>query len=227
MTGFELLEKLPNSSFDLIFVTAYGQYAIRAFAFSAISYLLKPVDGQELADVVERWLGHKQTTMLPHQMQMLKKYLTEPMMPKTKVAVPTSDGLEFIEINDIVRCESESNYTWLHMQDGAVAGLPHTQRSGAGNEAQWFYPHPSFTSDQPPTYPQIYPPRWRGDRDGHVASSLYPERARTALSNFLRILTTFKQQVQKSSYLPLVGKTSLGSGWTLPNFYTKTAFWQG
>lgn len=119
MTGFELLEKIPNPSFDVIFVTAYDQYAIRAFAFSAISYLLKPVDGQDLVEAVERWLGRKQPAMLPQQMQMLKKYLTEPVMPKTKVAVPTSDGLEFIEINDIVRCESESNYTWLHMRDSA------------------------------------------------------------------------------------------------------------
>lgn len=119
MTGFELLEKVSSPEFDVIFVTAYDQYAIKAFTYSAINYLLKPVDDEELGDTLQKWLVRREKVVLPQQMQLLKNYLANPAKPRTRVAVPTSDGLEFLEISDIIRCESESNYTWLHLNEGA------------------------------------------------------------------------------------------------------------
>ena len=117
MNGFELLGSLEKLSFDVVFVTAYDQYAIKAFTYSAISYLLKPVDDSDLRETVDRWLNKKNKTLELSQLHLMKELLSGSSKLKTKVALPTFDGLEFLEIKKIVRCESESNYTWLHCED--------------------------------------------------------------------------------------------------------------
>jgi two-component system LytT family response regulator len=114
MNGFEILEAIVEPAFDLIFVTAYDQYAIKAFGYSAISYLLKPIDPSELSHTVSKWIAKKDKIIEPSQLRMLQHLIAHPDRPKSRIAVPTSDGLEFLEIDQIIRCESESNYTWLH-----------------------------------------------------------------------------------------------------------------
>ena len=117
MNGFELLSSLEQLSFDVVFVTAYDQYAIKAFAYSAISYLLKPVDEEDLRDTISRWQEKKNKTLALSQLSIMHELLTNTSKLKTKVALPTSEGLEFLEIRSIVRCESESNYTRLYCED--------------------------------------------------------------------------------------------------------------
>lgn len=114
INGFELLEGLPYPSFDVIFVTAYDRYAIKAFRYSAASYLLKPVDPMELSQTIDSWILKKNKIFDLAQLQLLQNLLLSEKRLKNKIGVPTSDGLEFLTIDEIVRCESESNYTWFH-----------------------------------------------------------------------------------------------------------------
>lgn len=114
MNGFELLNSLKNINFDVIIVTAYDQYAIKAFTFNAISYLLKPVDEEDLNETIERWKEKNNKTLSHQQIGSLQEFFKNPAKLKTRIALPTSDGLEFLEINTIIRCESESNYTRLY-----------------------------------------------------------------------------------------------------------------
>jgi two-component system LytT family response regulator len=117
MNGFQLLSALDKFHFDVVFVTAYDQYAIKAFTFSAISYLLKPVDEDDLKDMLKRWHEKKNKTLEQNQVRLAIELLANKGKTKTKVALPSSDGLEFLEINSIIRCESESNYTRLYCSD--------------------------------------------------------------------------------------------------------------
>ena len=116
MNGFELLQQFPKLSFALIFTTSYNQYAIKAFRFSALDYLLKPIDKDELvaavARVRERW-----QSPLPEQLQMLLKQVHGKAHHFTKIAIPTSEGFELVPADQVVRCEAHDNYTHLFLKD--------------------------------------------------------------------------------------------------------------
>ena len=115
MTGFELLDQLSKDSFDVIFTTAYSQYAAQAFKAKAMNYLLKPIDEIELETAVLDWKeqreGRKGATS--EKMSELIEYLKREGILKNKIAVPVSEGFEFIETNDILYCQSQNNYTLL------------------------------------------------------------------------------------------------------------------
>ncbi len=117
MNGFDLLNQLIDFSFDVVFTTAYNQYAIKAFQYSALSYLLKPVDNVDLKEVIDRWQQKNQKMLLANQFHFLVDLLKNNSRLQTKVALPTTDGLEFIEIHKIIRCQAESNYTHIYLQD--------------------------------------------------------------------------------------------------------------
>ena len=114
MTGFELLEKLGRFSFSVIFTTAYDQYALQAFKVSAVDYLLKPIDMDELEAAVEKVRERRKQPqadfgVLEQLFKQVKKAHTE------RLALPTSDGLVFIAIEDIIRLQSDSNYTTFYL----------------------------------------------------------------------------------------------------------------
>lgn len=116
-TGFDLLTRLSSINFEVIFTTAYSEYAIKAFKFSAIDYLLKPIDIGELKaslDKVEKKLMGSISERLHELIQNLKP----PSKHGYKLALPTSDGLIFVKINDIIYCEASSNYTQIYSNDG-------------------------------------------------------------------------------------------------------------
>ncbi|MEO5943775.1 MAG: LytTR family DNA-binding domain-containing protein [Ferruginibacter sp.] len=116
MNGFELLEKLGNINFGLIFTTSYDQYAIKAIRFSALDYLLKPVDREELQKAVQKAAQRNQHP-LPQQLEMLLKKINNPTTPINKIAIPTMEGYQLIAAESIISCESESNYTHLFLKD--------------------------------------------------------------------------------------------------------------
>lgn len=117
MNGFELLSRLMPLQMDVIFVTAYDQYAIKAFSYSAISYLLKPVEDAELKTVLHRWIEKQQKNISSKQLALMNEYLANAHKTKTRIALPTGEGLEFLEIASIIRCESDNNYTRIFCND--------------------------------------------------------------------------------------------------------------
>lgn len=118
MNGFQLLENFPNRSFDVIFTTAYSEYALQAFKARAISYLLKPIDEEELKETVSSWkVEREQQTAKIQDIDSLLQHLKREGFMKSKVAVPVTDGYEFIEVNRITYCQSQSNYTYIHLVD--------------------------------------------------------------------------------------------------------------
>jgi two-component system LytT family response regulator len=116
LNGFELLEKLGNINFELIFTTSYDQYAIKAIRFSALDYLLKPVDREELQKGVQKAAQRNQHPF-PQQLDMLLQKLKHPAVPVNKIAIPTMEGFQLLAAASIISCESESNYTCLYLKD--------------------------------------------------------------------------------------------------------------
>lgn len=116
--GFELLNRLTNKSFDVVFTTAYDQFAVKAFKYSAFDYLLKPIDSTELKECVAK-LGDKQRQGdLGDQLSFLRSVLVREQQVPQKIALPTTSGLEYVDISDIIRCESDSNYTRIFQEKG-------------------------------------------------------------------------------------------------------------
>jgi two-component system LytT family response regulator len=116
MNGFEMLEKLGNINFELIFTTSYDQYAIKAIRFSALDYLLKPIDREELQKAVQKAAQRNQPP-LPQQLDMLLQKLKHPAIPVNKIAIPTMEGFQLLAVESIISCESDGNYTFLFLKD--------------------------------------------------------------------------------------------------------------
>ena len=117
MNGFEMLEQLPSINFHLIFTTSYDQYALKATRFSAIDYLLKPIDREELKSAVEKVKDRFQIPV-PQQLEILLQKFKQPSNPVNKIALPTMEGLQMIPIETIVSCESDDNYTNIKLKNG-------------------------------------------------------------------------------------------------------------
>src|SRR6188508_1754659 len=105
MNGFELLEKLPVIDFELVFTTSYDQYAIKAFRFSALDYLLKPVDREELQKSVKK-VGSRMQNPLPQQLEILLQKINHPNNSIQRIALPTMEGLQLVPISSIISCTS-------------------------------------------------------------------------------------------------------------------------
>ena len=116
MNGFELLEQFKEIPFSVIFTTSYDQYAIKAIRFSALDYLLKPIDPKELIVAVHKVETQKHTPTT-EQFQMLMDQIQHKETGFTKIAVPTSEGFELIPANEVVSCEADDNYTHLYLKN--------------------------------------------------------------------------------------------------------------
>ncbi len=118
MNGFQLLEHFPSYPFQVIFVTAYDHYAIKALRYSALDYLLKPVDVSELQQAVNRFLV--QQTQLNSQTPLYNNLIyniQQKELESYKLAIPGNDGVNFYNTDDIIRCEAESNYTRFYFNN--------------------------------------------------------------------------------------------------------------
>ena len=115
MNGFEMLEQLSAINFHLIFTTSYNQYALKAIRFSAIDYLLKPIDREELKTAVQK-VKERIQAPIPQQLEILMQRLRQPSHPVNKVALPTIEGLQMIPIDFIISGESNDNYTTLQLK---------------------------------------------------------------------------------------------------------------
>ncbi|MEO7310875.1 MAG: LytTR family DNA-binding domain-containing protein [Chitinophagaceae bacterium] len=116
LNGFDLLQRLPVIDFDIIFATAYDAYAIQAIRFSALDYLLKPIDADELKQAVARFLQKKeQRESTNASYQNLLANLQAATAKDFKLAISNSDGTQFYDPQQIIRLEGESNYTRFHV----------------------------------------------------------------------------------------------------------------
>ena len=116
-TGFDLLEKIKPIDFEVVFTTAHSEYAIKAFKFSAIDYLLKPIDIEELKKALYK-VEKKMNGSISDRLEQLIHNLKPSTNQNFKLALPTTDGLIFVKIDDIVYCEASSNYTQIFTTDG-------------------------------------------------------------------------------------------------------------
>lgn len=126
MNGFTFLQKLQTINFEVIFTTAYSQYAIQALRISALDFLLKPIDVNDLREAVKR-LGariegrrqlaesHEGNHTLEEQLQVLLQYQQKESHSLGLIALPARDGLEFIDVNEIIKIESDSVYSILYL----------------------------------------------------------------------------------------------------------------
>jgi two-component system, LytTR family, response regulator len=125
MNGFQLLEQLDDVSFSLIFITAYNEFALKAFRFSALDYLLKPINIAQLSEAVRK--AEKRQPVEQQQLEMLRYQLKEGKFP-SKIAVPFQHGVVFVELKELVYCKADSNYTNLFLTDGKNYLLSKTLR---------------------------------------------------------------------------------------------------
>jgi two-component system, LytTR family, response regulator len=117
MNGFRMLEELQDVEAEIIFTTAYNHYAIDAIRISAFDYLMKPISVEDLQNAVSRlMIKHKRQTQ--EKLSVLKRSLQENRSQEDRIAIPTGEGMEFINIKNIVRVESSSNYSKLHLLSG-------------------------------------------------------------------------------------------------------------
>lgn len=115
-TGFDILEILPNLNSKIIFVTASDEYAIRAFKFAAIDYILKPYSQDELKNAIEKAI--KQLAPKKEQLDLLKDTIKAPQTSPKKISLHTSEKIIVVDLNEIIRCEADNNYTMFYFLDG-------------------------------------------------------------------------------------------------------------
>lgn len=113
LNGFDVLEKLMPIDFSIIFVTAFNQYAIRAFKYNAIDYLVKPIDISELQNAIEK--ASQRTRISEMELKLLKQHRLEKTIDK--IAVSTQNGIHFIDLKDIILAESKNNYSVLTLSN--------------------------------------------------------------------------------------------------------------
>lgn len=117
MSGLRMLDELPEYQGEIIFTTAYNHYAVEAIRFSAFDYLIKPVSITELQNAVSRLVKYHQSET-KERLDILRQSLSESKSQEDKIAVPTMEGLEFLQIRNIIHIESDSNYSKIYMHDG-------------------------------------------------------------------------------------------------------------
>lgn len=115
-TGFDLLKQLEPVDFKVIFITAYDEYAIKAIKFSALDYLLKPVEPKDLVEAINK--AEKLVLKeMNAQLSVLADNLQSPNIPAKKIILKTFDSVHLVKIFDIIYCESADNYTYFHLQN--------------------------------------------------------------------------------------------------------------
>ena len=120
LNGFDVLEELGrNISFDIILTTAYDNFGIQAVKFSALDYLLKPVQNKELREAIEKHLKKTNQKIPAEQIDSLLANVKENAKgTRGRIALASKESIEFVDPNDIIACEANSNYTNVYLQDG-------------------------------------------------------------------------------------------------------------
>jgi two-component system LytT family response regulator len=116
-SGFDLLNFFKTIDFDIVFVTAYNEFAIRAFEVSAVDYLLKPVEISLLQKAIEKVENKRKTDYFEKKLEILQSALSNETI--NKIALPMGEGLLFVEVANIILLEAEGAYTYVSLKDGS------------------------------------------------------------------------------------------------------------
>lgn len=147
-TGFDLLDKLNEINFELIFTTAHNEFAVKAFRYSALDYLIKPIDASELESAVKKAINkiqlHQSSTS--EQVQLLTQHLDGSKKIPDKIAIPSPEGLLFIKVPDIIYCHGLGNYTEFFLMNEQKITSSHTlkQYEELLSDHLFFRAHKSF-----------------------------------------------------------------------------------
>jgi len=114
-TGFDLLAQFPEKDFDVIFITAFNHYAIKAIKFSAVDYILKPININEFIEFLDRVVKKKSERVggSNENLKVLMENLRSSL--PTRLAIPTADGMEYLNPKDIIRIEADRSYSWFFL----------------------------------------------------------------------------------------------------------------
>jgi two-component system LytT family response regulator len=115
-TGFDVLKRIPAKNFEVIFVTAHQEFAIKAIKFSALDYILKPVDPEELRQAIESAIQSISSKKDEIQFDALNHNLVPHQ--KRKLVLKTQESVFVVELDDIIRCEADKNYTFFFLTNG-------------------------------------------------------------------------------------------------------------
>ena len=113
--GFDVINETNNFNYQVIFTTAYDQFAIKAFKFSAIDYLLKPVDVEELKAAVEKASKEKPAAGMDEKLKLFFSQFSQQPQTKKMIALPVGDAMQPVAPDEIIRCQSDSNYTHVFL----------------------------------------------------------------------------------------------------------------
>ena len=114
LSGFDLLSEIKNPNFEIIFATAFDNYAIEAIKHCAIGYLVKPVDNNDLVETVNKAIQNIEDKSALEKNKQLIENLGVQSFQNKKIVIPSQEGLEFVEIADIIHCEGVEGYTKIH-----------------------------------------------------------------------------------------------------------------
>ncbi|WP_316789358.1 LytTR family DNA-binding domain-containing protein [Pedobacter frigoris] len=117
-SGFDLLSRLSEKSFEVIFVTAFDQYGVQAIKFAALDYILKPVNSNELKDAVSKAERRIKNKLQNEQLNFLLQQIKQTEMSLPKIALPLQHEIRYVALTDIVRCEAANTYTFFFLKNG-------------------------------------------------------------------------------------------------------------
>ncbi len=147
-TGFDLLQRFGQLPAEIIFTTAFNEYALKAFKFNALDYLLKPIDREELRSAIDRAkkrISSNQKTD-PAQMEQFFETIRGQHTVQNKIAIPTAEGFEIMELDEILYCQSSSSYTHFYLTNKRklTSSYPLRQYDEMLSEKNFFRAHKSF-----------------------------------------------------------------------------------
>lgn len=116
-SGFDLLAQFPKKMFDVVFITAFNQYAMKAIKFSAVDYILKPINISEFIEAVEKVI-EKRNSSSNQDINYVELLENLKSARPAKLAIPTSEGMEYLNTKEIIRIEADRSYCWFYMLNG-------------------------------------------------------------------------------------------------------------
>lgn len=116
-SGFDLLERIPKPNFEVIFTTGFDRYAVTAIKFSALDYLLKPINIEEVKEAVSKAKKRIEEKHTQNNLEHLINNLRHPRDKNNKIPISVVNGFQFVPVNTIVYCEADDDYTYIHLTD--------------------------------------------------------------------------------------------------------------